>query len=173
SRKKTLILDLDETLIHATSINPGRKYHFRVEVNVDQLIVLYYVYKRPHVDYFLKKVSEWYNVVIFTASMREYADPVVDRLDPTNTLISGRLFRESCIQRNGGYVKDLRVVNPDLSQVCLIDNAPISYAANPENALPIHAWINTDPDDEALLDMLPFLDALRFTDDMRSVLGLR
>jgi len=40
-----------------------------------------------------------------------------------------------------------------------------------ENGIPIEGWLS-DPNDEALLDLLPFLDALRFTEDVRSVLSL-
>ncbi|KAJ2794686.1 Nuclear envelope morphology protein 1, partial [Coemansia helicoidea] len=78
--KKTLVLDLDETLIHSSPQGSYRAHH-RIEVVIDKVACLYYVYKRPHVDYFLHKVSEWYTVVVFTASLAEYADPVIDLLD--------------------------------------------------------------------------------------------
>ncbi|CAG8653705.1 38273_t:CDS:2 [Gigaspora margarita] len=170
-KTKTLILDLDETLIHSTSRGLRADAHM-IEVMVDNHACLYYVHKRPHVDHFLKKVSEWYKVVIFTASMPEYADPVIDWLDPNKNLISYRFFRQSCTNRNGAYIKDLTIVEPDLSRVCLIDNSPISYAMHQENGIPIEGWIS-DQHDEALLDLLPFLDALRFTEDVRSILSLQ
>ncbi|KAF9353384.1 Nuclear envelope morphology protein 1, partial [Mortierella sp. NVP85] len=176
TKKKTLVLDLDETLIHATS-RGSRSQGYMVEVLADGHSCLYYVYKRPHVDYFLQKVSEWYKLVIYTASMAEYADPVIDWLDQNRTLIQRRYFRQSCIISNNGspsptYLKDLTVVERDLSSVCLVDNSPVSYSLNRENGIPISTWID-NPDDEALLDLLPFLDALRFTKDVRSVLALR
>ncbi|KAF9114725.1 Nuclear envelope morphology protein 1, partial [Mortierella sp. AM989] len=171
ARKKTLVLDLDETLIHSTS-RGSRSQGFMVEVLVEHHACLYYVYKRPHVDYFLKKVSEWYKLVIFTASMAEYADPVIDWLDQSRTLFDKRYFRQACFFRNGSYLKDLTVIDQDLSSVCLLDNSPVSYSLNKENGIPIDSWID-DPNDEALLDLLPFLDALRFTEDVRSVLSLR
>ncbi|KAJ1930699.1 Nuclear envelope morphology protein 1 [Tieghemiomyces parasiticus] len=172
-RKKTLVLDLDETLIHGSLLGGSGSYSHVVEVFVDDISCLYYIYKRPHVDYFLKKVSEWYHVVVFTASIMEYADPVIDSLDPKGTLIHQRYFRDSCIQQGTNFVKDLAIVEPDLSHVCLIDNSPVSYALNKENGIPILAWYNNNAKDEALLDLLPFLDALRFTQDIRSVLGFR
>ncbi|KAI8840231.1 NLI interacting factor-like phosphatase-domain-containing protein [Chytridium lagenaria] len=171
ARRKTLVLDLDETLIHSTS--SGSRYHdHMIEVLVDKHVCLYYVYKRPYADLFLKKVSEWYKVVIFTASMPEYADPVIDWLDTNRSLISRRFFRESCSLHQGGYVKNLAIVEPDLSQVCLVDNSAVSYAMNQDNGIPIENW-TSDLADEALLDLLPFLDALRFCDDVRSILSLR
>ncbi|KAK4047309.1 Nuclear envelope morphology protein 1 [Microbotryomycetes sp. JL201] len=178
---KTLVLDLDETLIHSTSRpyapskrNAGLKVRV-VEVVLDGRSTVYTVYKRPWVDFFLRKVSTWYTVIIFTASLPEYADPVIDWLDGgdgSGGMVAGRLFRSDCVHANGAYVKDLTVVEQDLSRVCLVDNSPVSYAINQANGIPIEGWIN-DPNDECLLDLLPMLDSLRFTNDVRRVLGLR
>ncbi|TIA71763.1 hypothetical protein E3P92_02344 [Wallemia ichthyophaga] len=191
---KTLVLDLDETLIHSTSKAPARIANsfslglrgvlqggsndggaHMVEVVLGGRSVLYHVYKRPHLDFFLKKVASWYTLVIFTASMQEYADPVIDWIDGGRGVFAKRLFRESCTQAsNGSYMKDLDVIDKDndLSRVALVDNSPISYSINPANGIPISGWIS-DPNDEALLDLLPFLDSLRFTTDVRRVLGVR
>ncbi len=116
-------------------------------------------------------------MVIFTASVAEYSDPVIDSLDPTRTIVSKRFFRDSCVESNGIFLKDLSIVEPQLSQVCLIDNASVSFyqqgiLSNLENGIPIKSWTN-DSYDEALLDLLPFLDALRFCEDVRSILSLR
>lgn len=94
---------------------------------------------------------------------------------------------------NGSYTKDLSLVEADLSRVCLVDNSPVSYTVNEglhgdffccftiliclpiskiANGIPIEGWTH-DPSDEALLDLLPVLDSLRFTSDVRRVLGLR
>jgi len=169
--KKVLVLDLDETLIHSTS-RGSRNHDYMIEVLLDKHICLYYVYKRPYVDSFLKKVSEWYKVVVFTASLKEYADPVIDYLDPEKKIFSKRYFRESCQFRNGIYMKDLQIIEKDLSKICLVDNSSFSYEINKENGIPIETWIN-DPKDRELLNLLPFLDALRFVEDVRSILSLR
>ncbi len=68
--------------------NPRRIRPHMVEVVLDGRSVLYHVYKRPWTDYFLRKVASWYTVVIFTASVQEYADPVIDWLDQGRGLIS-------------------------------------------------------------------------------------
>jgi len=68
--------------------------------------------------------------------------------------------------------KDLTLVTPDMSGVLIIDNSPYAYRDFPDNAIPIKTFIY-DPDDTELLKMLPFLDALRFTKDVRSILGRR
>ena len=74
--------------------------------------------------------------------------------------------------QHGTSLKPLQLVEQDLSQVCLIDNSPISFMVNQDNSIPIDTWVD-DPHDEALLDLPPFLDALRFADDVRSVLAFR
>jgi hypothetical protein len=43
-------------------------------------------------------------VVVFTASLSKYADPLLDLLDPHQT-IRHRLFREHCCPYEGNYVK--------------------------------------------------------------------
>ncbi|KAI0304191.1 NLI interacting factor-like phosphatase-domain-containing protein [Russula brevipes] len=181
---KTLVLDLDETLIHSTSRPlpaPGIRGLFgtrrgashTVEVTMGGRHTTYHVYKRPFVDFFLRKVSAWYTLVIFTASMQEYADPVIDWLDAGQGILRRRFFRESCTQLpNGSYTKDLALVEKDLSRICLVDNSPICYSVNEMNGIPIEGWTH-DPSDEALLDLLPVLDSLRFTSDVRRVLGIR
>ena len=72
----------------------------------------------------------------------------------------------------GMYVKNLSLVDPDLSRVCLLDNSPASFLMHPDNGIPIESWTQ-DRADTCLVDMLPFLDALRFADDVRCVLSLR
>ncbi|KAL1623671.1 Nuclear envelope morphology protein 1 [Neofusicoccum ribis] len=137
--EKTLILDLDETLIH--SMAKGGRYTtgHMVEVKLNQMVgtgnqaigpqvpILYYVHKRPHCDDFLRKVSKWYNLIIFTASVQEYADPVIDWLELERKYFAGRYYRQHCTFRNGAYIKDLSQVEPDLSKVMIVDNSPMSY----------------------------------------------
>jgi CTD nuclear envelope phosphatase 1 len=79
---------------------------------------------------------------------------------------------QSCTQVDGNFIKNLSVTKEDPSKVFIVDNSPIAYALNSDSAIPISGW-SSDPNDEALLDLLPFLDALRFANDVRSVLSLR
>jgi Dullard-like phosphatase family protein len=83
-----------------------------------------YVRKRPHLHMFLEKMSEIFDVVIFTASQSVYADQLLDRLDPEKKLFSRRFFRESCVFTESGYTKDLTVIGVDLAKVAIIDNTP-------------------------------------------------
>ncbi len=73
------------------------------------------------------QVSKWFNLVIFTASVQEYADPVIDWLELERSYFSARYYRQHCTHRNGAYIKDLSQVEADLSKVMIVDNSPVSY----------------------------------------------
>lgn len=73
---------------------------------------------------FLEKVAQMFELVIFTASQRIYAEQIIDRLDPDGKLISQRIYRESCIFSDGSYTKDLTILGVHLAKVAIIDNTP-------------------------------------------------
>ncbi|ODV58124.1 Nem1-Spo7 phosphatase catalytic subunit NEM1, partial [Ascoidea rubescens DSM 1968] len=179
--KKTLILDLDETLIHSLSKSSrlsitSSAHMVEVKLNNNNIPTLYYVYKRPYCDEFLNIVSQWFNLIIFTASVKEYADPIINLLEKDKFYFQKRLYRDNCTLNKGingiGYIKDLKILNTHLSKVIMIDNSPISYSKNLENAIRIEGWIN-DPTDVELLELIPLLKALRYTNDVRTILGLK
>eukprot|EP00761_Pharyngomonas_kirbyi_P008732 gb/GECH01008744.1/.p1 GENE.gb/GECH01008744.1/~~gb/GECH01008744.1/.p1 ORF type:complete len:246 (+),score=32.19 gb/GECH01008744.1/:1-738(+) len=173
SQKKVLILDLDETLIHSNCESKQPMHSYTVEVPVDASSwYTFFVAERPHLDRFLRKVCRWYDVFIFTASTEIYARSLIDRIDRRKG-IKGTLYRESCTRKKTQYVKDISKICSDLTNCIIVDNSPISYERQPDNAVPIKSWNGTDPADEALLDLLPLLEGLRHIEDVRSVLGLR
>lgn len=165
--RKCLVLDLDETLVHS-SFKLIDHPDFIVPVEIDNQIHNVYVAKRPGVDEFLKKMGEIYEVVVFTASLSKYADPVLDMLD-IHRVVKHRLFRESCYNHNGNYVKDLSQIGRELQDTIIIDNSPTSYLFHPANAVPITTWFN-DIHDTELLDLIPFLNDLATVEDVTKVL---
>ncbi|KAG0311023.1 hypothetical protein BGZ97_012141 [Linnemannia gamsii] len=167
--RKCLVLDLDETLVHSSfKLIPQADYVVPVEIDNQSHNV--YVIKRPGVDTFLQKMGEIYEVVIFTASLSKYADPVLDMLD-IHKVIKHRLFRESCFNHKGNYVKDLSVIGRDLKNTIIIDNSPASYIFHQTNAVPISSWFN-DPHDTELLDLIPFLADMTVVDDVNPILDM-
>jgi carboxy-terminal domain RNA polymerase II polypeptide A small phosphatase len=165
--RKCLVLDLDETLVHS-SFKLIQQADFVVPVEIENQIHNVYVIKRPGVDQFLKKMGEIYEIVVFTASLSKYADPVLDMLD-IHKVVKHRLFRESCCNHKGNYVKDLSQLGRELNDTIIIDNSPASYIFHPTNAVPISSWFN-DPHDTELLDLIPFLEDLTTVDDVMMVL---
>lgn len=114
----TLALDLDETLVHCT-LDPIDKYDISFPVTFNGVFYHVYVRKRPYLDYFLETVSKLFEVVVFTASQKVYADVLLDLIDPEKKYISHRLFREACLLVQGNYLKDLHVLGRDLTKVLL------------------------------------------------------
>ena len=86
-----------------------------------------YVLYRPFVRMFLEKMSQLYEVVVFTAGEEYYAKQVLDDLDPTNEIFSSRLYRDSCTFYNDIYIKDLSRLGRPLSEIIIVDNSPHAY----------------------------------------------
>lgn len=165
--RKKLVLDLDETLISSSQKHIS-KHDIAVEIYLNGSPATFYVQKRPHVDHFLDVVSQWYEVVIFTASLSVYANAVIDKLDP-HRRINRRFYRQSCANRQGSYIKDLQIVCGDLSKVAIIDNSPAAYSVNKDNGIAIEDWIGNNPSDQALLNLLPLLSEMKDIEDVRHI----
>jgi RNA polymerase II subunit A small phosphatase-like protein len=165
--KKCLVLDLDETLVHS-SFKPTQNPDYIIPVEIEGTVHQVYVCKRPGVDEFLRDMSKNYEIVVYTASLSKYADPLLDRLDP-DRVIRYRLFREHCVQYEGNYVKDLSLLDREISQTIIIDNSPMSYLFHPRNAIGCSSFID-DMCDRELHSIGRFLTAIRDSEDVRSQL---
>jgi Dullard-like phosphatase family protein len=183
--KKILVLDLDETLIHADfdeefspdeydtiiqfkAKNEEEKKEKNIEdsdstscclseVEEDEVHSVG-IFIRKGVKHFLEEVNKYFEVGIFTASVKEYADAVISFLDPENKLIKFRLYRNNCINYNDAFtVKDLRIFkNVDLKKIVLLDNSMYSFAAQINNGILINSFIN-DKEDNELFNALNYL----------------
>ncbi|XP_031265859.1 probable phosphatase PSR2 isoform X1 [Pistacia vera] len=165
----TLVLDLDETLVHST-MEPCDSADFTFQISFDMKDHTVYVRQRPFLRTFLERVAEMFEVVIFTASQSIYAEQLLDLLDPDKKYIARRLFRESCIFSDGSYTKDLTVVGVDLSKIAIIDNSPQVFRLQVNNGIPIESWFD-DPSDTALVSLIPFLETLANVDDVRPIIA--
>lgn len=170
--RPTLVLDLDETLVHCNSASEGQPGTFDIafEVRFNNAGCNVYVRKRPHLDLFLKHVAAKFEVIIFTASQRVYAERLLDLLDPTGELIHHRLFRESCVTVSGNLVKDLTVLGRDLSRTMIVDNCPHAFGYHVDNGIPILSWYE-DSKDVELLKLMSLLDDLHVVPDVRPVIN--
>ena len=168
--RKCLVLDLDETLVHS-SFKVIPQSDFVVPVEIENSVHNVHVIKRPGVDEFMRKMGEIYEVVVFTASLSKYADPVLDMLD-IHHVVKHRLFRESCYNHKGNYVKDLSQLGRPIADTIIIDNSPASYVFHPNNAVPVSSWFN-DPHDTELTDLAAFLTDIANVPDVRGILDPR
>jgi RNA polymerase II subunit A small phosphatase-like protein len=71
-------------------------------------------------------MSKYYEIVMFTASLSKYAEPLYAKLDH-HRITSTLLFREHCTYYNGLFVKDMAKLGRKLENVIIIDNSPTSY----------------------------------------------
>ncbi|XP_004240939.1 uncharacterized protein [Solanum lycopersicum] len=188
-QRLTVVLDLDETLVCAyeTSSLPnivrtqateaGLKW-FELECTSSDKecegkpkINYVTVFERPGLHEFLKELSEFANLVLFTAGLEGYARPLVDKIDVGNRF-SLRLYRPSTISTEyREHVKDLVCISKDLSRIVIVDNNPFSFLLQPLNGIPCIPFSAGQPHDIQLLEViLPLLKHLSKQKDVRPVL---
>jgi len=165
--RKTLLLDLDETLVHS-QFNLIKNQDYTIPVDIDGRVCNIYVLKRPGAEYFLQEMAKYYECVIYTASLSKYADPLMNMMDPQR-FCTMRLFREHCSFVNGVFVKDMSTTGRNMKDTIIIDNSPTSYMLQPECGLPILSWYD-DPQDRALYEMIPLLIELSKVHDVRDAI---
>jgi Dullard-like phosphatase family protein len=137
-----LVLDMDETLIHTVFHPSGHR-----------------VLHRPGLYQFLDAMVKLYQLVIFTAGLPQYADVVLDEIDPTGKYFCQRHYRNSCKVMNGIYCKDLRNIRKSLKNILIIDNIPQNSMLQNDLGIPIEDYLG-DQSDTALIDLIPLLKGL-------------
>ena len=143
-REYCLVLDLDETLVHFFEDN----YEAYVKV-------------RMGAEHFITVLSQYCEIVIFTASTKYYCDIVIDGLDCKN-LIDHKLYREYTYDYNGINVKDLSKLGRDLTKIIIIDNIEENYCFQPRNGLNIIDFEGDENDKELDFLLKDLLDIVSF-----------
>lgn len=135
-------MDLDETLVHYQDNNDGGKVYFR-----------------PFLEEFLNEMSCYYEIVIFTASIKEYADIIINYIDPGKKLIKRRYYRRDTVTLDNNSIKDLSILKCDLKKTIIVDNIPENFIKQKENGIFIKSWY-TDKEDICLRDLIPILKSI-------------
>ena len=164
SLKPTIVIDLDDTLIHATPIAP----HDLDNNNFFTIVVKrrkFYVQTRPNLHMFLERLSKLFNICIFTSSDQRYANKIINKILP-NVKECYRFFRDSCTEMSGYLVKDLSIINSPLKKTLLVDDSVGSALKNPKNLVRIKPW-NGEKDDNVLENLLIILEKIAFDNDLR------
>jgi CTD small phosphatase-like protein 2 len=163
----TLVLDLDETLMHCQKTGDPPEEQPDMFLHFTDSLTTGYVKFRPFARELLQNIASWGDlceVVVFTASTQAYADAVLNVLDPQKNLVTHRLYRQHCVQANGGYFKDLSALGRNMDRIVLVDNSPVSLAMNPRNGIPIKSWLKNKADSQ-LRHLLELVKELVFRAD--------
>jgi len=141
SKKYTLLLDLDETLI--LSRNFPKEAIERFGGSLGTII-------RPYTRELLEALSDLYEIVIFTASCEEYAYQMTNIIDPEHKFIKKVIAKEHCLPTGTGYyVKDLRVIaDRSLDEMLIADNSIISFAFQLANGITVSSYDGKEEDME-------------------------
>ncbi|CAK61687.1 unnamed protein product (macronuclear) [Paramecium tetraurelia] len=165
TRQKTLVIDLDETLVHCNESCLMPK-DLEININLNNGFIVK-VIVRPYTQQFLQNMSKHFEIMIYTASNEDYANQIIDYLDPTKQLVKYRLYRNDCINLSKGcHVKDLRSLNRNLEDIILIDNSAYSFAYQLSNGIPIIPYLDNKKDNE-LIELESYLMDLLKVDDIR------
>jgi Dullard-like phosphatase family protein len=183
--KLTVVLDMDETLLHSeftSADNNYRQYEERQTAQRDPDFTLrintedggeeiVHVHKRRGVENFLEQCALHFETILFTAALPIYAAPVLDRIDPNN-LLRARLYRDATISFEGeNFVKDVGRLGRDLGRIVIVDNNPHAMLPQPDNAFPVISFY--DEDDNELDKVLETLLEIKDLQDVRPYMRKR
>ncbi|XP_014193143.1 CTD small phosphatase-like protein 2-A [Haplochromis burtoni] len=167
----TLVVDLEETLmLSSLNVIEDAEYTFHAAFQDHQYKV--YMVLRPHVKEFLQAMAKIYELFVYTCAKKEYAEKILDILDPQRKLFRHRLYQDDCACVLGHYIKDLSILGRDLKKTVVLDNAPHTYPYNLLNTIPIKSW-SGESDDRELQKLIPYMEKLSAAEDFREVLKKR
>ena len=180
--KKTLILDLDETLVYVSDVkienSPLKQIPFEYyvldenenNINVENQTIEQangYLIVRPGYNKFISEIKKYFDeIFIFTSSQYSYAEEIIKLIDK-NKIISKIYSRKDCSFYNDIFYKDLNKIKKDLSRTIIVDNFPEAYLLQHFNGLPIPPFMG-DPNDNELLKLIPILEQLSKVKDVRN-----
>jgi Dullard-like phosphatase family protein len=152
-KKFTLVLDLDETLIA-----------FKINQNQDNGLLKF----RPGIDYFLLKMKNIYEIVVFTSATQEYADPIINCIEQNEKYFDARLYRQHTIIYENDFVKDISRIGRTLNSIIIVDNMPQNFRLQKDNGIFIKPFWGDDIFDTALFSLADILENIYYQfDDVR------
>jgi len=164
-----LILDLDETLIHARE-NP-------LEIEHDFRVFQYYVYTRPNLKWFLEMVSKSYRLGIWSSANDKYVDEIVKLIKPTKVNLEFVWGGSKCTLRRDynldNYIKEKRLkklkkYGNTLERMLIVDDTPEKLKSNYGNAIYVKPF-EGNIEDKLLLNLYDYLESLKDVDDVRKI----
>ena len=166
---KLLILDLDETLIHAKEKPLERKADFKTD--------FYFVYKRPFIDEFLEFCRQNFKVGVWTTAGEYFAHDVVCHLFPADYSLEFVWSHQRCTRvfdsefLDHYCVKDFKKLKRRgycLEEIIMLDDTPRKLERNYGNLVRVTEWLG-DLKDRELLLLIEYLTELKYIKNIRKI----
>ena len=122
---------------------------------------------RPGLYEFLDDIKNFYEIIIFTASSQDYADPLIDSIEENRKYFEYKFYRQHNIIIENDFVKDLSRIGRDLDKMIIVDNMPQNYRLNKENGINIKGFWGEDLCDRALYHLKDIL--IKIAEDGRNL----
>lgn len=167
--EKLIVLDLDETLIHATENALSIPCNFRFDH--------YFIYERPHLRQFLNDLSKHFAIGIWSSAGDDYVNKIAGRVKPDNVDFEMVWGRSRCSLRrdpvSDGYCFEKRLDKLKkkgfrLEQILIVDDSPTKSRTNYGNAVYIREFTG-DTSDGELPFLYDYLLTFKAVDNVRTV----
>ena len=158
-KKYTLVLDLDETLIHLRQkksvVNIKNDVDINIKINslsdfelnedINDLNKNKYLLQfRVGLFSFLTLLKPFYEIISFTSATKEYADVIINEIEKKRNFFDYKFYREHCVIFKDTFVKDIRRIGRDLSKIIIVDNNENNFVLNKENGIKIKPYYGDD-----------------------------
>jgi CTD small phosphatase-like protein 2 len=152
-KKYTLVLDLEETLVH---------------INQSGECIL-----RPGLYQFLRDIKSYYELVSFSNESKYSSEPIIDIIEKKKKYFDYNLYREHLDFIGKEFIKDLSKLGRDIKKVIIVDNISNNFRLNPENGIQIKPFFG-DNNDDNILDELKKILILFYNDKLDDLrVGIR
>ena len=164
-----IILDLDETLIHASE-SP-------LEIDHDFYAGSYLVHKRPHLEHFLREMQSVFQLAVWTSASQAFADKVVSEIFESPQQLKFIWSADRCTQKYSYITQEhfslkklskVKRLGCDLERTLMIDDTPQKLSQNYGNYIRVKPFYGSPADDE-LLRLAAYLGSIADEPNMRSL----
>ena len=138
-KQYTLVISLDETLIHFKVLN------MEDNKGVIQL--------RPGLIEFFDSIRPYYEIIVFSSSNKKYTDLIINSIDDKKKYIDHRLWRDHCTIISNDFVKDISRIGRPINKTVIVDNIPQNFRLHKENGIYIKSFYGDNSNDKILFSL--------------------
>ena len=136
-KKYTLVLDLEETLVH-------------IKQSGECIL-------RPGLYQFLKDIKPYYELVSFSNESKYSSEPIIDIIEEKKKLFDYNLYREHLTFIGKEFIKDLSKLGRDIKKIIIVDNISNNFKLSPENGIQILPFFGENNNDNILEELKKIL----------------